>query len=338
MFYDYVMQTTRGRVAHYAEMNRDGTLGKLPKDVKEEVAREVGSLKSLERAQLYFLQVDQADALRDLPVADGGFPHLPHPLTFVEFDGALHYDYDHVHCTVTTEDGAEPSIDNVSVPGGSNYKGVMFQENEDGVTASWLGPIILGKGHELKERISSNYLTFSVAVRRSEFPSKSYDHHQMMLNRLLTMKVRADQLEAEKEHCKRLYSATVNLIYFLTAENLTYVKIRPEHRRAHGAEMISLPKSDRPYRIVSMHARRVRYQERSVPSGAHRVTERYDVSGHFRHLASERFERDEAGNVRVIWIQAHQRGLEADVYRPKLRVGHIGARLLDYDEFRRENA
>jgi hypothetical protein len=52
-----------------------------------------------------------------------------------------------------------------------------------------------------------------------------------------------------------------------------------------------------------------------------------------RWLRSERFHRNEDGSIRVVWVHPHQRGVGSGVYVPSIRVGKIGARLLEYDEF-----
>lgn len=140
----------------------------------------------------------------------------------------------------------------------------------------------------------------------------------------------------ERSHRLRLFNATANLLYFLAAENVVRVKIRPEHHDRHGRDLAGLPKSNREYHVLPFQLPRYRYLHKdSVEPTGRRVSCCFDVRGHSRHLRDERFKRKEDGTVRVIWIPEHQKGM-GNPYQPSIRRGTIDSLFLDYDKFIRE--
>ncbi len=328
MFFDFIQQHFKH---HVASLYRQIDLKTLADKLKPEVVHTWCIQNDLPRAVHYFLEVDQVSELRDLELDETAFPRVPHPLTFIEFDGRLHYDYDHVLNVVDKESLRTGLAFAEPVPGGSDYRGVLLRDQSSRLLAASASreatvsaPYTLSADWFTKEGY-----TFTIVMDTKDWPKTQFGSGYRQENEP------PGWADKEIAQTKRLYHASVNLCHFLMSENVTFVKIRPEHRQKYGAELKSLPKSDRPYYITSIHAPRYRYLQRSAPTGRH-VSVRFDVRAHFRHLRSDRFSRDEKGDMRTIWIGSHQRGLTADVYRPKLRVGHIGAHLLNYDDFVRE--
>lgn len=341
MFRDFMEQTLKNKVHNYHTTLSQSDFDAAPLWMKNEIRVSVAMHKDLVRSTHYYFEVDQVTELRDLKLDEGAFPRCPHPLTFIEFNGILHYNYDHITSKVqfcVSDDGTSVvDVDPRRMPGGADYRGVLIRTNE---TGEWI------QAHWFDRRGN----VFSIGITRDDWPKTDFTAKGLTPKKSNEMSALLEDeqskkdweppewREDEQEHLRHMYRVSVNLMYFLMSENLTFVKIRPEHRRTFGAELKSLPKSDRPYRILSFQTPRYRYLERSTSaagsSGRHNV--RHDVRGFFRHLRDDCYGRDETGNVRTTWVRSHQRGLSSEIYRPTLRVGHIGAHLLDYDEFVRE--
>jgi len=144
------------------------------------------------------------------------------------------------------------------------------------------------------------------------------------------------QHPGEREHGERLFRTTVNLMYFLAAENVVRIRIRPSDHIKHGRDLAGLPKSDKEYHVLPFQLPRYRYLHKgnAGESGRH-LSVCFDVRGHFRALRDERYERNADGSVRVIWINSHQRGA-GNPYQPTVRRGSIDSLFLDYDKFIRD--
>lgn len=165
---------------------------------------------------------------------------------------------------------------------------------------------------------------YSASFTQSSWPNR-FDPYKILDN---------DELvhSGEREHGERLFRTAVNLLYFLAAENVVRVRIRPEMRRGPRArELKGLPKSDRPYYVTPFQLPRYKYLHRSAPTGA-RVSVCFDVRGFFRTLTNDRYGKNEDGTCRVIWVAPHRRGL-GNPYRPQVRRGAIDSLFLDYDKF-----
>jgi hypothetical protein len=299
---------------------------------------------SLESSVRYWLDVREIEKFRTVKIRWKHFPPCIHDQMFIEFNGELKFDFrpwKRPDIFVSeTEQNLKPAplvLAPYSLPD-TTYRAVHIQRNlpphkffgwpEDKpvIRATWYEKPMWIKHPELGDIPAiDNYV---VTLCESVWPK-----------RLDVFKVGdPDEIAhpGERAHADRLMFMTANLMYFLAAENIVKVRIRPEHHERCGRELSGLPKSDKPYYVLPFQLPRYRYLHRDdeKPNGTtgRHVSVCFDVRGHFRHLDAQRFERDANGNVRVIWIGGHQRGL-GHVYRPTVRRGLISHLFLDYDKF-----
>jgi hypothetical protein len=297
----------------------------------------------LRRATIYRLAIRQAQLFQKNKFGFEDFPPLVHPALWIEFDGLLKFDY-------------APTIVEEYLIGGESlkalkrvrqdksdcaYRGVCIYEsrpphpwenwpaNERVIRAQWYEAPV-SHLEEIRSKVYNCkwYDRFSLSWTESTWPRLLNEHHYT--------EVDPERAEGTLRHAYRLSRMTVNLLYFLAAENLVKVRIRPKDHHVRGKELSGLPKSEYVYHVLPFQLPRYRYLHPSEPGSGHAHGHIYDVRGHFRHLRDEHFERNPDGTIRIVWVQAHQRGLHSDVYLPTVRLGNVAGRILDYDHFVRE--
>jgi len=292
-------------------------------------------LTRLRGAQHYWLDVRQAAEFQrgDFNLAE--LPPLVAPALFVGLNGTLRFNtavkYFRSPAYVIPEGtppGTLPPLTPCKEKTTCLYRGVFIHEELPPHTAANYPPerVISVQWFERPERQTvrvgdrwcdaTELDNYRISFAASSWPDILFQYHHDATHAL--------------EHARRLFHMTVNLLYFLAAENLVFVRVRPEHRGRR--ELRGLPHSDRPYHVVDFQLPRYRYAERGTGGEGTSHGVRYDVRGHFRHLRDGRYTRNPDGSARVLWVATHQRGLAASVYRPAVRRGAVGARVLDYDE------
>jgi hypothetical protein len=282
----------------FEEKDRDTTDAKI-------VKQELGNIVS---GQLYLLSVEQAEVFQSavrFPMES--FPPLPFPSLFIEFNGWLRFHYEG---GIQGHDGmCDPNNKSAYHNSGADhaYRGVLIHANESAIGATWYA------------RPDAEFIAFRIVIFKDDWPNPHIPSA-------------ADKNTGE--HYERLFRMTVNLLYFLSCENVALVRVTEQAWSRHAKALRGLPRPIKPYYTVPMMVPRYRLPNASDSAGAggpHRY--KYDVKGSMRWLRSERFHRNEDGSIRVVWVHPHQRGVGSGVYVPSIRVGKIGARLLEYDEF-----
>jgi hypothetical protein len=299
--------------------------------------------RDMNAAVRYWLDIKQIERFRGARFHHEAFPPLIHDKLFVEFNGVLTFNFrpwqrpdlflaeDRQPISVGT---LKPRAFSDHIPTG--YKAVfILRYDPPHIYINWpQEPVIRIWWFEkpLWAAIPGRNGAFPLADNYTLTFCKSSWPRVMDVFDVRPM----DEAEhpGENAHADRLFATTVNLMYFLAAENVIRVRIRPEHHQRH--DLKGLPKSDREYHVLPFQLPRYRYlhPENGQPTGRH-VSVCFDVRGHFRHLLNDRYERNPDGTARVIFINSHQRGLD-NPYRPAVRRGSIDSLFLDYDKFIRE--
>lgn len=305
-------------------------------------------LEKLKAAVIYLLDVRQAELFKGEAFGYEGFPPLPHPSLWVEFNGLLRFNYS----PLVVEEAIIGEGLEISKPvdrerfGYCEYRGVLIYESlpphnwsnwpeERVLRAEWVerpkstvelhtkGLIQTPDG--TVKTVNVYHDCFTLTMCASLWPRLVNEHHFTM-----------DPGEKEQmmRHVRRLQRMTANLLYFLSAENVQKIRIRPGHRQRYGEkEFRGLPKTEEVIHVLPFQLQRYRYLLGSNRGGGTAHHYRYDVRGHFRHLRDERYERNPDGTVRVVWVRPHERGVDHPEYVPTLRVGEVGRSILEYDEF-----
>jgi hypothetical protein len=275
-------------------------------------------LKGLREATHYWLQVAQALHFQSVAFEKRDIPHMPHSVIFVEFDGLLTFNYPipitHSHLGEEFH-GKETTA----------YRGVLILDIGGLYHAAWMEPPI-------RDSDKSWHDVYAISWTKESWPQRLSaeltDHKFQEGMEDAKTRVACRRSDA---HANRLFRMTVNLLYFLSAENHVVLRVRPEHH--HMGITRGLPKSARPYYILPTQSQHIRYMMGVGEGTGSSHSYRYDVKGHFRHLTDERYERNDDGTVRLIWIEPHQRGLDNAEYRAPLRVGKVSRQVLEYDRY-----
>lgn len=113
-----------------------------------------------------------------------------------------------------------------------------------------------------------------------------------------------------------LHRLTVNLLYFLSCENVDFDYHEPQSSKEFMRRIGQ--RTQNPFYTIKF--KRSGERTRPISTGTGKPhSYRYDVRGHFRHLRDERYERNPDGTYKVMWVPAHQRGLANELYVPALR-------------------
>jgi hypothetical protein len=298
----------------------------------------------MNQAVRYWLEINQIERFRAARFRHDAFPPLIHDKLFIEFNGSLNFNFRPWQRPdiFLTKDGEPESLEPLRPRPFSNdittaYRAVFilryqpphqyarWPTNEDVIRIWWFEkPLWLDiPGRDRRAPLADNY---TVTFCKSSWPK--------VMDVFNVHPIDEASHPGENAHADRLFATTVNLMYFLAAENVVRVRIRPEHHERH--DLKGLPKSDREYYVLPFQLPRYRYlhPENGKPTGRH-VSVCFDVRGHFRHLLNDRYERNPDGTARVIFINPHQRGLD-NPYRPTVRRGSIDSLFLDYDKFIRD--
>jgi hypothetical protein len=297
-------------------------------------------LKALEEAKLYLLDVEQVEKFKSPRFKLENFPPLPFHSLWIEFSGCLDFAY-------------VPQIAKMHVDGNGMQRSIQAAPDEE-------DPLTDRSDKTLTQYRAVQIHTYSPPHHWGNFPENErlvtvlwwerkfrghfYDHYTLSLTESAW-----PHLWDEHQHCRggpeqhlhamRLLRMTANLLYFLTAENVTLVRVTPEIRASKPKkEVANLPKCRKPYYVLPISVPRYRYklkeaQAHSEGASGYHHSFTYDVTGHLRHLRDDRYQRNPDGSVRTIWIDDHKRGLAAGVYLPAIRRGSITSNLLEFDQF-----
>lgn len=329
---------------------------------KAEFLYQTQQLSKAEAAQVYLLDVRQAEHFKGAEFGFESFPPMVHKSIWVEFNGTLRFDYVPLMVEHTTfGKDFTPQVVRVSEKSHCSYRGVLIYEmtpphlwnnlpEERVVRAFWYetpGERVRADKRAVYEEMDS----FSVTLTPSVWPRMLHEDHYTRLSlapmspagmaevigadAYTQMLTKQDAETGAKTllHARRIQRMTTNLLYFLSAENVVKVRIRPEYHARYGKDLAGLPRSAHAYNVLPFQLPRYRYlnRDRGEPSGR-TVSVRFDVRGHFRHLNSDRYDRNPDGSVRVVWVRPHERGVENPSWS-KTRVGTIDGLFLDYDKF-----
>ncbi len=284
-------------------------------------------LTSIRSAAHYWLSVNQARHFQSVAFEKRDIPHFPHSEIFVEFDGLLSFNYvlpvTHAHF----DEDMNALVDKKN----TSYRGVLLLKHNDEVfQAIWMEPPrYVANGRSFHDVYVISWSKESWPKRSCEVCGTSgrTDVDTLIEDNISTSAVNV-ALAEDSGHANRLLRMSVNLLYFLSAENQTFVRVRPEHVNRHG-----LPRSSKEFYITPAQSPHYRYLLGVNKGSGSKHSIKYDVRGHFRHLTDERFERNEDGTVRIIWIDEHQRGVENIEYKPHVRKGQVSRAVLEYDRF-----
>lgn len=112
--------------------------------------------------------------------------------------------------------------------------------------------------------------------------------------------------EAEQAAQQRIANLGLLCLAYITSPTVVTEHVQPD--AATNRKRAAKGKRELPdYYICRVRRQRQAGQDESTPTGRH-VSFRFDVSGHFRRLSTGR----------AIWIRAHQRGVDHDLYKPKV--------------------
>lgn len=325
-----VAKELEGRIA------ADIALGVDPDQATKTVySYSIDIIHRLHRSTHYWLEVEQARHFQDGRFTRQGIPRLPHEATFIEFNGLLKFNYTLpiIHSNLLAEEGLAGKTETA-------YRGVLITRHP------------MNKYSNLPRDVQCYQAVWFEPIRQSTTDSNRLigDFYNVTWSDTSWPNILADVLDQDERDCfiqgitgggntqigfreslphaRRLFRMTANLLYYLTAENLTFVRVKP------GDRTKGIPRSTTPYLIRPIQYPRYRYLIEGSSKGKETKQKvRYSVRGHFRHLTDERFERNSDGTVRVIWIEEHERGLENVEYRASVRAGRIGANILDFDRF-----
>lgn len=322
-------------------------------------------LARMSKAAHYWLDVAQAQQFQGSHFPKLSLPNLPHQHMFIEFNGLITFNYViPVVSPIWEEEG-------IAAKQNTPYRGVLISRsdpphfwtnfpNEPVYQATWFEPpreSLTRPGVTTSDLYGISWCGSSwpnlIADTNKTIAEEKQDFIDMANRAAAGMAVAggeqgqvdadgnilhtpiADSLvgvRRDDHHARRLFRMTVNLLYFLSAENQTVIRVRPEHHNKGITR--GLPKSTAPYYILPIQHQRYRYliKESATGTGT-KHGHRYDVSGHFRHLTSDRYERNVDGTVRVLWISPHQRGLSNLEYKAALHTGKIAQQVLECDDF-----
>jgi hypothetical protein len=286
-------------------------------------------LNRLQTAERYWLDVRQIEELRAAKLHIDEMPHFVHENLFIEFSGSLHFNFVpwiKAERDLTTTQRLKPNTKPDSA--GTDYRGVHIFLSRPGSRKRWesgLPDEPVASTHWYEKPEGNAVDSYDFMFSRSSWP-------YMLGSSARQIGIDDTQHPGEAEHATRLLNMTINLLYFLAAENVVRVRIRPEHQR-YGKQLAGLPKSDKPYYVLPFQLPRYRYLHEG--SSERSVGVAFSVRGHIRHLRDECFSRNADGSVRTIWINEHARGLGNPI-KPTVRVGTIDHLFLDYDAFIRQ--
>jgi hypothetical protein len=291
MFYDKLVKKVREMVSaqsyneHYS----------LPKRLEE-----------LERARVFLFSTEQARVFVDRPQPLESYPHLPFPTVFLNFTETLRVGPEEIKgVSIDTTRFAElepETIDNMIKRGaGDSLDALGLKPDIPGYSVQWYQPFPKSGDH---------LDVLSTQVAQHCFPEMG---NKEGLEKYLDSTIKV-------ETSKALHKLAVNLMYFISCENLEFEY--HDHKKS-PKEVKKLTKrlgqqTKQPFYTIRFKRRKVKTRTKATGKGTSH-SYRYDVEGHFRHYTHERFKRHEDGTCKVIWVPGHQRGLEHELYVPALR-------------------
>lgn len=279
-------------------------------------------INSLRNSKLFLFDTEQAEVFMNNSYPFETYPYFVFPEIFINFTHPLEMVWPDIHMFDSTKWSVRERTSNVR-----RYQGVLIRQGNIGRLSPnrplALSDLIESKGffpfvdpevasiENLKGGISSWYESFDkdgdidsfeVAFGPSSFPSFENKELHRLYNTF--------------DNAERLHALTINLLYFLSCENVNLEYHDPKSSRELFRRI-----GQRTYHpFYTVEFKRGGGRTRPVNTGAGTPhSYRYDVRGHFRHLRDERYQRNLDGTYKVIWVSSHQRGVENELYIPALR-------------------
>lgn len=275
-------------------------------------------LKQLADAKIILLNADQANVFMHSTYPLENYPHLIFPKIFINFTEPLKLNAGLEFVVEGGEfkplGGREVNIPGVLVRQFDAYKIKQGFDLDTILKKGIVDPTMVDKSALLMGCLSIWYESFprrdeelrvgdlTVSFTTESFPEISGEMIHQKYNTI--------------NRAKLLNKVTINLLYFLSCENIELIY---RDKKSSREFMKSIGQNTR-YPFYTVHFKRG--GERVRPASTETGTKhsfRYDVRGHFRHLRDDRYKRNSDGTYKVIWIPAHQRGLANELYLPALR-------------------
>jgi hypothetical protein len=305
------------------------------------------ALQQVQNSTRYFLDVRQIEQFDDDLFNVVDYPMLVHNPMFIEFNGRLKFNYRPTTLRPKFYENGETGTDiSYDERDCSEYRAVLISTDpidvQKAVGMEYIHPMNLHV-HWYLDLYTTPYGqqegdTVQVEDHLTQFDLKIYYETWPRLE--MSVLEQVDELRKTPgetvEQAKRLFRMTVNLLYFISAENLTRIRIAPEYFNKFKNDLRGFPKSKKPYYIMPFQVPRYRYLHYERHNEGTKHSHQYDVKGHHRHLRNERYGKNPDGTTRVIWIEQHLRGLDNPVYLPQLVQGIVPRKILEFDEFIRD--